>query len=105
MASVMVQPQRAPAGLLPAEEDWAAGRLVLPGGILDNHNRCFQTVVVRQVTGRDEEILADRRYHNAGRQVTDFLTQVLAEVPGLNKPVSKEVVGEMLIGDRDYLLL
>src|SRR5262245_40229779 len=105
MACAMIQPRVAPAGWLPAEEDWSAGRLVLPGGILDNQNRCFQTVLVRQLTGRDEELLADRRYHNAARQVTDFLAQVMVEVPGLNKPVSKELAGEMLIGDRDYLLL
>jgi hypothetical protein len=90
---------------LVVEEDWAAGRLVLPGGILDNQNRCFQTVLVRQLTGRDEELLAECSYHNAARQVTDFLAQVLMEVPGLNKPVTKELTAEMLIGDRDYLLL
>jgi hypothetical protein len=106
MACTTVQePRVAPAGWLPAEENWSAGRLVLPGGILDNQNRCFQTVVVRELTGRDEELLADRRYHNGARQVTDFLAQVLVEVPGLNKPVSRELAREMLIGDRDYLLL
>jgi hypothetical protein len=62
-------------------------------------------VIVRQLTGRDEELLADRRYRNAGQQVTEFLAQVLVEIPGLDKPVSKELVAEMLIGDRDYLLL
>jgi hypothetical protein len=60
---------------------------------------------VRQLTGHDEEVLADRRYSNAAQQVTEFLAQVLVEVPGLDKPVSKELVAEMLIGDRDYLLL
>lgn len=90
---------------MPAEEDWAAGRLVLPGGVLDTKGACFKTVLVRQLTGRDEELLADRRYRNAAQQVTDFLAQVLIEVPGLDKPVSKELVAEMLIGDRDYLLL
>lgn len=92
------------AATLP-QEDWPAGRLVLPGGVLDSRGQCFQTVIVRQLTGRDEELLADRRYRNAAQQVTDFLTQVLLEVPGLDKPVSKQLVAEMLIGDRDYLLL
>jgi hypothetical protein len=105
MASATIQPSSAPSGFVPVEEDWSAGRLVLPGGILDNQNRCFQTVLVRQLTGRDEELLADRRYQNAARQITDFLAQVLVEVPGLNKPVSKELTEELLIGDRDYLLL
>lgn len=105
MACAIVQPRIAPAGWLPAEEDWTTGRLVLPGGILDNQNRCFQTVLVRQLTGKDEELLADRRYRNAARQVTDFLAQVVVEVPGLNKLVNPALTEQMLIGDRDYLLL
>lgn len=99
-----MEPQLTSAAGLPGE-DWAAGRLELPGGILDNRGQCFKTVIVRQLTGRDEELLADRRYKNAAQQVSEFLAQVLTEVPGLDKPVSKELVSEMLIGDRDYLLL
>jgi len=105
MASTMVEPGTITAELPPDGEDWAAGRLVLPGGILDNHGQCFKTVLVRELTGQDEELLADRRYRNAAHQVTDFLSQVLLEVPGLNKPVSPDLAAEMLIGDRDYILL
>src|SRR5262249_34348279 len=104
MAAIVLEPQLTSAETLPGE-DWAAGRLVLPGGVLDSRGRCFQAVLVRQLTGRDEELLADRRYRNAAQQVTEFLAQVLVEVPGLDKPVSRELVAEMLIGDRDYLLL
>jgi hypothetical protein len=104
MAAIAMEPQLTPAAALPGE-DWAAGRLELPGGVLDSRGQCFKTVIVRQLTGRDEELLADRRYKNAAQQVSEFLAQVLAEVPGLDKPVSKELVSEMLIGDRDYLLL
>lgn len=100
-----MEPQVNSPGLMPVEEDWAAGRLVLPGGILDGNDNGLKTVRVRELTGRDEELLADRRYQNAAEQVTDFLAQVIVEVPGLEKPVSKELVAEMLIGDRDYLLL
>ncbi|HEX2330567.1 MAG TPA: hypothetical protein VHN74_17725 [Candidatus Angelobacter sp.] len=104
MAATVLEPQLTSAETLPGEE-WTAGRLVLPGGVLDSRGQCFQTVIVRQLTGHDEEVLADRRYSNAAQQVTEFLAQVLVEVPGLDKPVSKELVAEMLIGDRDYLLL
>ena len=99
-----MEPQLTSAAALPGE-DWAAGRLELPGGVLDSRGQCFKTVIVRPLTGRDEELLADRRYRNAAQQVSEFLAQVLVEVPGLDKPVSKELVSEMLIGDRDYLLL
>jgi hypothetical protein len=104
MAAIAMEPQLTSAAALPGE-DLLEGRLELPGGILDSRGQCFKTVIVRQLTGRDEELLADRRYRNAGQQVTEFLAQVLVEIPGLDKPVSKELVAEMLIGDRDYLLL
>jgi hypothetical protein len=104
MAAIAMEPQSASAWAVPGE-NWAEGRLELPGGVLDNRGQCFKTVIVRQLTGRDEELLADRRYRNAAQQVSEFLAQVLVEVPGLDKPVSKELVSEMLIGDRDYLLL
>ncbi len=104
MAAIAMEPQLTSAAALPGE-DWAAGRLELPGGVLDSRGQCFKTVMVRPLTGRDEELLADRRYRNAAQQVSEFLAQVLVEVPGLDKPVSKELVSEMLIGDRDYLLL
>ena len=105
MATTVMEPQVNSAGLTPLEEDWATGRLVLPGGILDGKGSCLKTVRVRELTGRDEELLADRRYHNAAEQVTDFLAQVIVEVPGLDKPVNRELVATMLIGDRDYVLL
>lgn len=100
-----MEPLTNSADPMPVDEDWAAGLLLLPGGILDGKGNCLKTVRVRELTGRDEELLADRRYRNAVEQVTDFLTQVIVEVPGLDRPVSKELVAEMLIGDRDYLLL
>ncbi len=100
-----MEPQINSAGLMPVEEDWAAGQLVLPGGILDGKGNCLKAVRIRELTGRDEELLADRRYRNAAEQVTDFLAQVIVEVPELDRPVSKDLVAEMLIGDRDYLLL
>ena len=104
MAAIALEPQLATATVAPGE-DWGAGVLELPGGVLDRRGQCFKTVVVRPLTGRDEELLADRRYRNAAQQVSEFLAQVLVEVPGLDKPVSRELVSEMLIGDRDYLLL
>ncbi|HEY2360461.1 MAG TPA: hypothetical protein VGK36_05060 [Candidatus Angelobacter sp.] len=104
MAAIALEPELATATAAPGE-DWGAGVLELPGGVLDRRGQCFKTVRVRPLTGRDEELLADRRYRNAAQQVSEFLAQVLVEVPGLDKPVSRELVSEMLIGDRDYLLL
>lgn len=96
------------AEILPApavpEEDWAKGRLVLPGGILENGHRC-QAVRVRELSGADEERLADRRYRNPADRVSDFLAHLIVEVEGLERDVDAELVADMLTGDRDYLVL
>ncbi|HEX7048848.1 MAG TPA: hypothetical protein VF188_01450 [Longimicrobiales bacterium] len=90
---------------MPPAEDWAAGRLVLPGGILDADGGCHKVVRVRELTGRDEEVLSDRRYRNGARQVTDLLARVIVEVEGLDREPDREFAAGMLVGDRDYLLL
>ena len=88
-----------------AQESWAEGRLVLPGGVLDGAGTGHKQVWVRELTGRDEELLADRRYRNGARQVTDLLSRVLLRVEGMDGTPGPDVVSGMLIGDRDYLLL
>jgi hypothetical protein len=102
MTATMVEFTPAMAGSI---ENWAEGRLVLPGGILDASGNAHQTVWVRQLTGADEERLAERKYRNGAHQVTDFLTHVVVKVDGLEPPVTEEQVAGMIIGDRDYLLL
>ena len=86
------------------EEDWARGRLVLPGGVVSETGR-YRVVHVRELTGRDEELLSDRRYQNGVQQVTNLLTQVIENIEGLDEEITKEVVANLLIGDRDYILL
>jgi hypothetical protein len=93
------------AGSPELEESWPEGRLVLPGGVLDSHGKCHRMVSVRPLTGADEELLADRRYQNGPRQVSDFLAQVITRVHGIDDPVTAHTTARMLIGDRDYLLL
>jgi hypothetical protein len=102
MTATTVESAPAMAGAI---ENWAEGRLVLPGGLLDGAGKTLQTVWVRQLTGADEERLADRKYRNGAHQVTDFLRHVLVKVEGLDGPVTEELVAGMCIGDRDYLLL
>jgi hypothetical protein len=87
------------------EEHWADGHVVLPGGILDRGGGCHKTVRVRELTGKDEEILADRRYATGAQQVTDLLAHVITGIDDLDAPIDRELVGRMLIGDRDYLIL
>ncbi|MGH7392799.1 MAG: hypothetical protein ACREM3_25605 [Candidatus Rokuibacteriota bacterium] len=99
-------PATAPAAGPPVtDERWGEGRLVLPGGILDDRGVCHKVVHVRELTGRDEEVLTERRYRNGARQVSDLLAQVIVRVDGWERDVDPELAAEMLVGDRDYLLL
>ncbi len=87
------------------DESWAEGRLVLPGGIIDSEGVCHKTVWVRELTGADEEALCDGRYETGAQLATHFLSRVIAKVDGLDAPLAREAVADMLVGDRDYLLL
>lgn len=104
MTGSAVTAERATPLEAPAE-NWTEGRLCLPGGILGPDGSCLKQVVVRQLTGRDEELLSDRRYRNGAQQVTDFLAAAIERVEGLERPVDRDLAANLLIGDRDYLLL
>lgn len=87
-----------------AAESLAERRLELPGGVLGADGRCHRMVKVRELTGADEEVLAERAAGGA-RLVTRFLARVIVEIEGLERSVDEDLVSDMLVGDRDYLLL
>lgn len=87
---------------LTTQENQSEGLFVLPGGILDNEGACYKQVYLRELTGADEEILGDRRYQNSARQVTDLLAKVIEKIDGYDGAFDP---AQMLVGDRDYLLL
>jgi hypothetical protein len=60
---------------------------------------------VRELTGHDEEILADRSFANGADQVTELLTRVIVAIDGLPGDINRGLVDGLLVGDRDYLLL
>lgn len=85
-------------------ESLAARRVLLPGGVLDAAGRCHKAVRLRELDGSDEELLcAD--YSSGARQVTVFLARAIAAIEGFDGPVDEALVADMLVGDRDYLLL
>jgi len=85
-------------------ESLAERRLQLPGGVLGPDGRCHRMVRVRELTGADEEVLADTGAAGASL-VTRFLARVVVEIEGLQRRVDEALVWDMLVGDRDYLLL
>lgn len=101
-----------PQPSLPAEplESLAERRVLLPGGLLDAQGRAHRVVRLRPLTGADEELLADRAGEGGAAQVTALLARVIERIDGLAgsgeaQPVTSALVGAMLVGDRDYLLL
>ena len=80
------------------------GGPVVPGGLLVEGS-CYKRFHVRELTGADEERLTGRSYHSGSEQVTDFLANVIEGIEGHAGAVTNELVENMLIGDRDYLLL
>jgi hypothetical protein len=75
----------------------------LPGGYLDPEGRLHRLVELAPLSGRDEELLT-RPGRPAAELVTEVLSGCLRRV-GTIAPVAREVARDLLVGDRQYLLL
>ncbi|NJL29263.1 MAG: hypothetical protein HC897_15965 [Thermoanaerobaculia bacterium] len=79
--------------------------LQLPVGYVDGEGRLHSRVVIRKMTGREEAILADRRYQkNGGKLVTELLHSCLVKLGDLPQNGSS-TVAKMYSADRNFLLL
>jgi hypothetical protein len=79
--------------------------VTLPIGYTDRDGVTHRRVVLRKMTGREEAILADRKYaRNGGKLVTELLHSCIVEIDGLEKN-GREPVAGMYSADRNYLLL
>lgn len=77
----------------------------LPIGYTDGEGRTHRTVVLRKMTGKEEAILADRRFQrNGGKLVTELLHSCLVQLGDLKKNGS-DTMEELYSADRNYLLL
>lgn len=76
---------------------------VLPGGLWDASGGLHRDAELTALTGREEELLADRRT-GAAAQVTTVLSRCLRRLGPL-QPITEAQVRELLVGDRQYLLL
>jgi base plate protein len=97
------------------------GIFVLPGGFLlsdddysdtSNDAVCEKIVKLRPLTGREEEMIIDAnlstRGNNSGSGIIRLLTDILAnciESIGSINEITPDLVRQLLICDRDYLLL
>ncbi len=77
----------------------------LPVGYTDASGTTHRTVVLRKLTGREEAILADKKYQrNAGKLVTELLHSCLVRLGALETNGRGPIIG-MTSADRNYLLL
>jgi len=77
----------------------------LPIGYTDDDGKLHRTVVLRKMTGKEEAILADRRYQrNGGKLVTELIHSCLVRLGDLQKN-GPSTIEEMYSADRNFLLL
>lgn len=77
----------------------------LPIGLADPEGQTHRSAVLRKMTGKEEAILADRRYQrNGGKLVTELLHSCLLRLGELPKN-GRGTVSGMYSVDRNFLLL
>ena len=76
----------------------------LPGGWWDPAGRLQRDAVLTPLTGRDEEQLTQLGGREPAAQVTQVLGRCVRRLGDLS-PVPAGVIRQLLVADRDYLLL
>lgn len=79
--------------------------LELPMGYEDQDGRVHRIAVLRKMTGRDEAVMADKRYRNNGaKMITELLANCLVRLGDLEAP-GPPVVQRLFSADRHFLLV
>lgn len=89
--------QKEPALVIPPSDNL----VTLPGGYVTDAGEVIKTAEVRELTGRDEELIA--RSTNSGRTFNTILTCGVVKIG--NIPADEKVLDELLSGDRDALMV
>src|SRR5438067_6101605 len=77
----------------------------LPIGYIDEDGRMHRAATVRKMTGRDEALLADRRFRNNGaRMITELLGSCLVRLGAIEHP-GVAVAQRLFSADRHFLLI
>src|SRR4051795_12847718 len=77
---------------------------MLPGGYWDSRGILHCEFELADLTGREEELLAHRRRSETASLVTALLSHCVRRL-GTVSPVSEEIAGQLIVADRQYLLL
>lgn len=77
---------------------------ILPGGYWDSAGVLHREFELAVLTGRDEELLVQARPAETASLVTAVLSRCVRRL-GRISPVSEEITRQLLVADRQYLLL
>jgi len=79
--------------------------VTLPIGYADEAGTVHREVVLRKMTGREEAILADRKFQrNGGKLVTELLHSCVLSI-GTHQANGRGPIAKLYSADRNYLLL
>lgn len=81
-----------------------SGSGLLPGGLVDEQGVVHRQVEMASLSGREELLLTDRQRWGRQAQITALLSRCVRQI-GAVSPVTPEIVRELLVADRAYLLL
>ena len=89
----------------PATDPPDRALFTLPGGYLDAHGTCHRHVSLRALSGREEEVVrqAAARQWSQAVLVTALLSRCVERVGPCRS--SRQLVRELTVGDRDYLMV
>lgn len=76
----------------------------LPGGYFDDDGTLHRTAELQELSGRDEELLVGRSASSSATRVSEVLSRCVARI-GWVEPVTTDVARELLVADRQFLLL
>jgi hypothetical protein len=79
------------------------GTFLLPGGLIVGENRRLCEAELRPLTGHEEEWLARHPGTPSALVVTRLLSNCLVRID--DTPPTSDLVRQLLVGDRDYLIL
>jgi len=81
------------------------GIFILPGGFMDSSGICYKDFKIRHLTGKEEEIIFDC---NGQEDIHEVIVNILSNCVqwlGSIKEINPEIIRNILICDRDYILL
>lgn len=77
---------------------------LLPGGLVDEGGTVHNEVQLRGLSGREEELLASRNGATGASLTTAILSRCVERIGGIG-PIDPEIAGQLLVADRQFLLL